>query len=199
LLEKADEWRPALIIVGSHGRTGLAKVLLGSVSQKVLHEAACSVRIARGRARPPATPVSIIIGVDGSPGATAAVQAVAARHWPPGSEVRLVCAELRELPTAGNQVTGPIAQWLREERARMRHAVQDAEALFREIGLTVTTVSKEGDPKELLCAEAENWGADCIFVGAKKLARVDRFLLGSVSSAVAARAPCSVEVVRQQE
>jgi hypothetical protein len=38
--------------------------------------------------------------------------------------------------------------------------------------------------------------ADCIFVGARGLSQVERFLLGSVSSAVAARASCSVEVVR---
>jgi nucleotide-binding universal stress UspA family protein len=47
----------------------------------------------------------------------------------------------------------------------------------------------------LLIAEAESWGADCIFVGARGMGRIGRFLLGSVSSAVAARAHCSVEVV----
>ena len=44
--------------------------------------------------------------------------------------------------------------------------------------------------------EADAWGADCIFVGAKGTRGIDRLLLGSVSSAVAARAQCSVEVVR---
>jgi nucleotide-binding universal stress UspA family protein len=55
---------------------------------------------------------------------------------------------------------------------------------------------KDGEPKSLLIAEAESWGADCIFVGARGLGRVERFMLGSVSTAVAARAHCSVEVVR---
>jgi nucleotide-binding universal stress UspA family protein len=62
--------------------------------------------------------------------------------------------------------------------------------------LVASPLIKEGDPKQLLCDEAERWGADCIFVGAKNLSRIDRFLLGSVSAAVAARAHCSVEVVR---
>jgi len=57
-------------------------------------------------------------------------------------------------------------------------------------------VVEEGDPKDVLLEEARNWNADAIFVGARGLGRVDRFLLGSVSSATVAHAPCTVEVVR---
>ena len=57
---------------------------------------------------------------------------------------------------------------------------------------------KEGDPKRELCKAAEEWGADCIFVGSAGFSnRFERFVLGSVSAAVAARAHCSVEVVRK--
>ena len=48
ILEKADEWKPELIVVGSHGRSSLGRLFLGSVSQKILTEARCSVRVARG-------------------------------------------------------------------------------------------------------------------------------------------------------
>jgi nucleotide-binding universal stress UspA family protein len=58
---------------------------------------------------------------------------------------------------------------------------------------------KEEEPKRLLLGEAESWGADCIFVGARGMGRVERFMLGSVSSAVAARAQCSVEIVRDHK
>jgi len=60
----------------------------------------------------------------------------------------------------------------------------------------VSTLVVDGDPKALLPREAERWQADSIFVGARGVRGVERFLLGSVSAAVAARAPCSVEVVR---
>ncbi len=196
LLEKADAWRPDLIVIGSHGRTALGRFFLGSVSQKVLTEADCSVRIARGRATQAQRPVAILIGMDGSPGAVAAVQAVAARQWPPGSEARLLSAEFSVPAVSANHMIGSVTQWLRDERERIRLASAEAETKLRAAELTVTTVAEVGDPKQLLIAQAEQWEADCIFVGAKKRSRVDRFLLGSVSAAVAARAQCSVEVVR---
>jgi nucleotide-binding universal stress UspA family protein len=66
-------------------------------------------------------------------------------------------------------------------------------------GLRVSAVVREGDPKSVLVEEAEKWGADSIFIGAKGHRFFERVLLGSVSYAVAARAHCSVEVVRAWE
>jgi nucleotide-binding universal stress UspA family protein len=67
LIAKADDWKPDLVVVGSHGRTALGRFVLGSVSQRVLAEARCSVRIARGRVEEPDSPVRIVVGTDGSP------------------------------------------------------------------------------------------------------------------------------------
>ena len=51
-------------------------------------------------------------------------------------------------------------------------------------------------PKKIILDEAGQWGADLIFAGSHGRRGLDRFLLGSVSEAVALHAPCSVEVVR---
>jgi hypothetical protein len=74
--------------------------------------------------------------------------------------------------------------------------VEGSTEMLRATGLTVLSVITDGDPKQLLPEEAEHWKADCIFVGARGLRRIERFLLGSVSAAVAAQAHCSVEVIR---
>jgi nucleotide-binding universal stress UspA family protein len=187
IIEKADEWGGDLIVVGSHGRTALGQFFFGSVSQKVLHEARRSVRVARGRIEEPGTPVRLIIGFDGSKGAEAAVEAVAARKWPAGSEARIVNA------TGG---VGSIIIWIAEEKARVKKLIDEAAGKLRAAALKTDVVVKEEEPKRLLIAEAGSWGADCIFLGARGMGRIERFLLGSVSSAVAARAHCSVEVVR---
>jgi nucleotide-binding universal stress UspA family protein len=89
-----------------------------------------------------------------------------------------------------------IAGWVSEEHARVKVAIDAAVEKLRKAGLRVSVVMKEEEPKALLLNEAEGWNADCIFVGARGLGRVERLLTGSVSSAVAARAHCSVEIVR---
>jgi len=57
-------------------------------------------------------------------------------------------------------------------------------------GLAVSSDIKEGDPKRVLPDIAAQWDADCLVVGVRGLSRVQRFLLGSVSAAVAARTHC---------
>jgi nucleotide-binding universal stress UspA family protein len=196
IIEKADEWGADLIVVGSHGRTALGQFFFGSVSQKVLHEARRSVRIAHGRTKEPGTPVRLIIGIDGSKGAEAAVEAVATRKWPMGSEARIVNATWPTPQITYHRPVSPIVEWVAGEKARAKKMIDETAAKLRAVALRTEVVVKEEDPKRLLIAEAESWGADCIFIGARGLSRIDRFLVGSVSSAVAARANCSVEVAQ---
>jgi nucleotide-binding universal stress UspA family protein len=47
ILEVAEEWKADLIVLGSHGRKGLKKFLLGSVAESVARHARCSVLIER--------------------------------------------------------------------------------------------------------------------------------------------------------
>ncbi|MEP7304384.1 MAG: universal stress protein [Acidobacteriota bacterium] len=47
ILECAAEWHPDLIVLGSHGRRGLDRLVLGSVSEAVSRRAACSVEVVR--------------------------------------------------------------------------------------------------------------------------------------------------------
>ncbi len=202
LVAKADNWKPDLVVVGSHGRTALGRFVLGSVSQRVLTEARCSVRIARGRVEEPDSPVRIIVGTDGSPASEEALRAVAARQWPAKSEVMVVLVDDPLAPQFLEKVIPPLREMLeedrREERAWVEKISQRSTEILRSASVKVTCVVKEGDPKRELCKAAEEWGADCIFVGSAGFSnRFERFVLGSVSSAVAARAHCSVEVVRR--
>ena len=51
ILEYAEDWKPDLIVLGSHSRKGFERLLLGSVSDAILRHANCSVRIVRVAAR----------------------------------------------------------------------------------------------------------------------------------------------------
>ena len=48
IIEVAEQLRPDLIVMGSHGHTGIKRFLLGSVSEKVARHAPCSVLLSRG-------------------------------------------------------------------------------------------------------------------------------------------------------
>ena len=64
-------------------------------------------------------------------------------------------------------------------------------------GLTISVGVKEGDPQEILIAEASEWKADCIVVGSRGIKSSSWGLFGSsVSAAIAADARCSVEIIR---
>ena len=201
---KADQLKPDLIVVGSQGRSALGRFVMGSVSQKVLTEARCSVRVARGRVEVEDSLARIIVGVDGSPGSEAAVQAVAARQWPSGSEARVIIVEDPLVPTMIGHLIPNVAKWIEESnrgevdwvQKLAEHAVQQ----LRSSELSVSSVVLTGHPKRVLVEEAEKWGADSIFVGSTGFSNaLERFMLGSVSAAVAARAHCSVEVVRPEK
>ncbi len=191
VIDQAEKWQSDLIVIGSHGRTALGRLFLGSVSQKVVNEAHCSVRVARGRAVENNVPMRIVIAVDGLPGAEAAVRAVAGRVWPQQTEVRLITSIGPFYHMTGSAIA--------EEEKRAQELQKKAELELREAGLEVSALVTSDDPKQAIVQEAERWKADCIFVGTSGQGRLGRLLLGSVSTAVVTRAHCSVEVVRTAE
>jgi nucleotide-binding universal stress UspA family protein len=207
IVKEAQACEADLIVVGSHGRGAIGRALLGSVSQGVLTHAPCSVRVARLRAgQPPPPPndkpVRLVLGLDGSPHSAAALNAVTLRSWPAGTEVCVVIAKDVRLatvvPTLAPDLGWSFPTGVPGEDAQdwPAHAAQAAVTELHRAGVGAVPMVREGDPKRVLIEEAETFAADCIFVGARGMSRVEGFLLGSVSAAVAARASCSVEVVR---
>lgn len=201
LFSKAEEWQADLIVAGSHGRSALARLFLGSISQWLLNEARCSVRVARGKLDEPDFPVRLLLALDGSRKAEKALEQIAARNWPAKSEVRVVMVDQPLELTYVGGIAPPLRESVesfnKKEHKHSQRVVNAAAKKLKAVGLRTMTDVIEGDPKKVLVQVAKEWRADCIFVGATGLTnRVERFLLGSTAAAVAARAHCSVEVVR---
>lgn len=204
ILDAARSFDSDLILVGSQGHSALGRFVLGSISQRVLTEAECSVRVARGSIDVDPAPERIVIGFDGSKGAVGAASAVAARRWSEGSEVRLIAVTEPTSPRAIGRFVAPAGRSAIGVTAKkgiwLEQTASDAAARLREAGLRSELCVRSGNPKEVLVREAESWGADCIFLGATVYGSSwERILLGSTAAAVTARAHCSVEVVRQHE
>lgn len=202
LLARAKSFKPDLIVVGEP-RQNLSErnKFIGHTSQTILTEVECSVRIARGCASPALHPERILVGFDGSAGAMHAVESIASRKWPVGTEVRL-------LVVADSFVMGSIGRFVPQMTGvavETKFASQWAEALasaalakLTEADISSSVEVRLGHPKNVIIEEAEKWNADGIFVGPHYAANsFERLLVESVSAAVAARAHCSVEVIRR--
>lgn len=202
LIRTADQWKPDLIVMGARGHSVLGgRLILGSISQRVLYEAKCSVRIARANRKNANDPVRILIGVDQSSDSNAAIDAVGSRNWPKGSEAG-VLAVVDTVMAINSESADPAAmKWIEVDDEKnwdhVRKIFEPVAEKLRRAGLHAEVLVRRGNPADEILEEADTWGADCIFVGAKGTRGIDRLLLGSVSSAVSARAHCSVEVVRR--
>src|SRR6185369_93875 len=204
LIRKADQWKPDLIVMGARGRSLLGgRLILGSISQRVLYEARCSVRIARTSKSNRDKPIRLLIGVDNSPDSNAAVEAVCNRHWPEGTEVGLLVVVDTVMSIPASSAEASAMKWIEvadeSNWSQVREIFEPAAQRIRSAGLHAEILIRRGNPADQILEEAHTWGADCIFVGAKGARGIDRLLLGSVSSAVSSRAHCSVEVVRPKK
>jgi nucleotide-binding universal stress UspA family protein len=187
ILELADEIEPDLIVVGSHGLSAAGRLLIGSVSQRVVSHAKCSVRVGRLHVMTQATAPRIAIGLDEAPDARAAVDAVARRRWPSGTAAHLITVYDESLRHS---------HYVDDELSRIDQLQWMAAMQLREAGLECSRICVAGSPSQAIVGHAEAWGATSIFVGSRGLGPVKRLVLGSVASGVTTRAHCSVEVVR---
>ncbi len=182
LLRRARDWDASLIAVGAVGHGAIERTLLGSVSHKIANSANCPVRISRGYLPDRQGPVRLVLAHDGQPGATTAVSRVAARCWPAGSEILLVACAATHSPA--------------EEYYWTHDVLDQATQALQRSGLKVSSTFLMGDPRRVIVEEAARFEAECIFAGDNDRSAVERLLLGTVSSAILARAHCTVEICR---
>ncbi len=147
--------------------------------------------------------MKILLATDGSAHSKAAVEEVALRPFPAKTSVRIISVIDRAALTRNIGPLGGLSEYYAEaDRNALKSAddaIQNAAKILRKRNpmLSVTTAVIEGSPKSAIIEEAEKYGADLIVVGSHGYGAVERFLLGSVSHAVALHAKCSVEIVRK--
>ena len=206
ILDHAAAMHADLIVVGANGLGAVEQFLLGSVSRAVLRFAPCSVALVREMAAGGGAGLKVLLAVDGSEGSRHATEAVAARHWPSGTEIRVFSVvELGMSALQGAfEIPGLDAQHLESQRAaamkRTEDAIDSALKILEAAGLaTSESISVlAASPKEVILQEAAECAADWIVLGSHGSNGLSRFLIGSTSETVATHARCSVEVVRQK-
>jgi nucleotide-binding universal stress UspA family protein len=185
ILKCAEDWRADLIVVGSHGRTGIAEFVIGSISHEVLVEAPCATRIVRAAdGQPQALPNNVLVALDESEHSKYTLEHVLQSSFPEGTKFKCITVKNKD---ASAETAAATQSWLEE-------SVKKLDEKFGAGNATCETV--EGEPEKKITEIASSWPAGLIMMGSHGRKPLDKLFLGSVSEWVAQHAPCSVEVTK---
>jgi nucleotide-binding universal stress UspA family protein len=191
ICDTAKEQQVDLVVVGTEGRTGMSRLVLGSVAEQVVRHAPCPVLCVRGDALATRFPAHVLVCTDFSPSAEAAVDLAAD-----------VAQTFRSMVTVAH-VYDP---------SRWRATGDDGAAFERDLGDAVarihserfshgvqTAVIRDHSVAEALVGHARKCGADLIVVSTHGRTGLSRLIIGSVAERVTRHAPCSVLIARARD
>jgi nucleotide-binding universal stress UspA family protein len=200
ILDRAEATGAMAVVLGTRGLTGLRHLLLGSTAQRVVHGAGCPVlSVHPGDLGKHREIRAILVPTDFSEDAGLAIATAHRLLAPLERDARLVLLNVYNLPieyTAYGAVPTSIHYLEDAGLEAERRLYEAAQALQRE-GLTVETVSRQGDPAHAIAEEAEARGIDLIAMGTRGLTGLRHLLLGSTAERVVEYAPCPVMTVRR--
>lgn len=186
IVKRAEAFRADLIVVGSRGRTGIRRMLLGSVAEKVVGHAPCPVLVAR---KGPATG-PVVTGTDFSPASMVGVRAAAVEAARAGSA--LVAVHALDLPPLGENAFA-IDAAIARATVTLNGLLEEA---TRGLLTQATGEVLAGDPAALIVRRAEELGARIVVLSTHGRTGLSRLLVGSVAEKVVRLAHTSVLAVR---
>lgn len=196
IVERAQAWKADYVVVGSHGRSGLSRMLLGSVAERVARQAPCSVLVAR----PLSARGVVLVATDLSAASLPAIEAGAALAR--RRNAKLVVISVLEWPGAESvawaALFGPIPAlpWEETRAARREAARRIIEQCLVAAGATGEVLLPDGSAATQIVRASEELGAELLVVGTHGRSGLERLALGSVAERAIRAAPCSVLAVR---
>jgi nucleotide-binding universal stress UspA family protein len=194
IVDYADRFDYDLVVMPTHGREGLSRYLLGSVTEKVVRLSRVPVLTARMRDDEDLTfPFEgVLLPTDGSPSAGRAVA-----H---GLDLAAAMdATVHAVSVVEDDVLGPDVRSTvsaAETEGVAREALDDVVAAAEERGIDdVETHVERGAADESILDAVEAYGVDGIVMGTTGRSGVDRILLGSVAEKTVRSAPVPVITV----
>lgn len=186
-----------LVVVGARGRGSVASALLGSVSATVARESMCPVVIVRDLDEPEEYDERpVVVGVDGTPASTAAVEFAFRMASERGAPLTLLHAtwDLREqaAPVLDLRTYAEKVNLTEDEERLVSETVAGLCEKYPDVAVTETYL--RGQPVRRLVEASRD--AALVVVGTRGRRLFTTTLLGSVSRGVAERAYCPVAVVR---
>lgn len=180
IIEAASELKSDIIVLGRRGKRGLARMMVGDATAKVVGQAECPVLVVPRAAH--LWEKHILLATDGSEYSDAAIDAagrVARQARLPVKVVSVVTSSHSE-----------------ERRQEAKRAVAVALERLKGLGVEAECQVEEGRPDDAIIKAAEAAGADLIIIGSHGRAGLRKILLGSVAERVIGHAPCSVLIIK---
>lgn len=196
VVRRAELWAADYLVVGSHGRTGLSRIMLGSVAERVVRHVHCSALVAR----PTQGSGIVLVATDLSPSSLPAIEAGAAAARRSGAKLALMTvldwADFGAAAWGG--LFGPIPPSPSEElQKQVREAARATlETALARTGIAGETLVIQGAADAQIVHTTEQLNPDLVVVGTHGRTALPRLTLGSVAESVIRNALCSVLVVR---
>jgi nucleotide-binding universal stress UspA family protein len=187
--KKAD-----LIAIGTHGRKGLKKLFMGSVTSRVIVLSPCDVLVVKKSLSETAAKFkSILLRFDGSEFSKRALNRACAMAKIEGAQVTALyvipcCQDMETFLS-----TGLIKENLKKEAKAI---IGGAQKLAMDEGIAIKTEIVEGDAAEEIINAANRLGSDLIIGGTHAWSGIDKAIVGSIMESVIVNASCPVLVVK---
>ncbi len=197
IVRRAEAWHADLVVVGSRGATGLARLLLGSVAENVVRYAHSNVLVAR----PAGSRGIVMAATDLSDASMPAV--VAGAREAEQLKARLVIVHASNFTTQeliagvaapfGSAPVLPSSETLREIHSALEVAMRGVTAT---VAPHAESTVLEGPPAGFIAHHVAQVGAELLVVSTHGRTGLSRVVVGSVAERLVRLAPCSVLVVR---
>lgn len=186
-----------LVVIGTHGRTGLSRILLGSVAEKIIRHAPCSVLAVHPSEGVRSSFTPALCPLDFSEDGQQVLDAAAGLVRPGGAGITLL--HVLEAPVSYSGEL-PDPGLLRDLDARTAEHLESWAATLRgKVSVPVTARCRVGWPgAEILAALEHDASIDLVVVGSHGRTGIKRAFLGSVSEKVVRHARCPVLVARKR-
>jgi len=199
IIDYAEDHEADLIVMGTHGRRGVKRFVLGSVTEEVVRQASCSVMTVRSEADvvpPPPVIDHMLVPVDLSEYTVPLFHAALNVASTYSAQVDLLhVVEPLPMPaplvgavTIHDLVPDPTDR-AKEQLVRLAETPSDD-------AVTVASHVEEGHAAAVIVEQAQALESDMIMIASHGLSGLESFLLGSVTARVVRRAPCPVLVAR---
>jgi nucleotide-binding universal stress UspA family protein len=200
ILEAADRLPASLIVMGTHGASGVERLMLGSVTEKVLRKAACPVLVVtRDADAPSGSPVlfrRILCAIDFSPCSNRAMSYALSLAEEAGGALTLlhVLESFAEEPLTYGHID--IGEYHRHAESLALERLNSLVPRETRSWCRCTPMTRFGKPYQEILAAARDLQAELIVLGVRGRNPVDLALFGSTTNHVVRSADCPVLTVR---